>query len=94
MKFSIDLSRHETKTVEVFADDRDQAVQRVREAQPGFGVEGLTELGDGDEPGAEHVPIGQCEACSAVIWQGESYATDEEGVAVCHRCIPAAGEPA
>ena len=86
-KFSVDLSRSETREMQLFADDREGAVLIARTTHPGFSVDGLVELGEGDAPVAEHTPIAGCETCAATVFEGDDYATDNEaGGYFCPRC--------
>ncbi len=90
MKFTVDMSRHDSKNVAVFAVDRDVAAQMARDANPGFSVDGVVQLGEGDAVVAEHTVLATCESCAATIWEGEDYSADLEGCYVCHRCMAAA----
>lgn len=89
MKYSIDLTRHESRTVEVFAADRDQALRLAEDANHGFTVEGVLELLDEGTTGAEHIPASRCEACRRVIWSGQQCAHGEDAD-LCMECFGAA----
>lgn len=89
MKYSIELTRHESRTVEVFAENRDQALRLAEESNHGFQVDGVVELLDEGVTGAEHIPASRCEACRRVIWTGEPCAHSED-VDVCMACAESA----
>lgn len=79
MKYDVDLSRHESRTVQVEAANRDEAYSLAKQQAPEFRVEGAAEVtGDDDQPGAEHVVNTQCSACGRVIWEGDDYVPGEE----------------
>lgn len=91
MKYSIDLSRHETRSVEVFADSPEEALRRAEDANHGFRVEGLVELLDEGVTGTEHTPASRCEACRRVIWVGQQCVHSEDAD-LCMECSSGAPE--
>lgn len=86
--FTVDLSRNDTAQVSLTAADRDAAADEAARLHPGFSVDGMVELGDDGTEAAEHWPVGRCESCQRRIWNGESYACDEEGCYTCAECMP------
>lgn len=87
MKYEIELTKSESKTIRVFAENRDQALEIARKDNPGFDAEYVSELLDEDLVGETHVVLGACESCEKIIWDGENYGEDEDGVRTCENCI-------
>jgi hypothetical protein len=90
MKFEVRIYRNELRDVQVFGATRDEAVQRALESNPGFSADGVVELGDGDEPVKESTLFGRCESCESFIWEGDKYASDEDGILCCEKCMEGA----
>ena len=86
MKFSVDLTRHDAKTVEVFAVDRDVAARLAADSYPGFHVESATELPEPGVEGGSWSVIGSCEGCGTRIWEHDTYAATEDAQ-VCAACM-------
>lgn len=90
MKYRVDLFRHDSLTVDVFADDAEAAVKLAERDNAGFRVDGMVELLEGDQPGAEHQPAARCEACQKVIWMGEMCVGTGDGGDLCVKCANSA----
>lgn len=90
MNYSIELTRHESRTVEVFAENRDQALRLAEESNHGFQVDGVVELLEDGVTGAEHIPASRCEACRRVIWVGEKFVNAGEDADLCVACAESA----
>lgn len=84
MKFEVALTKVETKTVKVFGDSPEQAVDSVE--MGGFKADDVTELLDRDEPGNSFTVSGHCELCSIVLLD-DNYKSDQEGVELCNKCF-------
>lgn len=96
MKFEVEMTRQEARTVQVFAEDRDAAVKLARESAPGFRVESATVVTeDGEDSGPCYsVNTGPCysvntgcEACGRIIWDGDDYHAGEDAD-LCATCAP------
>ena len=95
MKYLVHLSRHEIKTVPIFAESPHDAVKMARESHPGFVADELCELAeDPDEPGEEIqgdvlALEGNCESCGKPIITGDAFyqwSCGDDSVKTCFEC--------
>jgi hypothetical protein len=92
MKFEVEMTRHEARTVQVFAEDRDAAVKLARASAPGFRAESATVVTeDGEDDGPCHSVNTGCEACGRIIWEGDDYQAGEDAD-LCATCAPTAAD--
>lgn len=95
-KFVVDLRAIHCETIEVDADSPADAVAQAYEQRRNY-VKGIKPEAVSVVDGQEfwHV-VGSCEACESVLFDGDDYLVDEDGVQTCRQCAVAAGwiEPA
>ena len=84
MKYAVELSRHETRTTEVFAETPQDAAKLAM--KDGFRAESVTELVGDDECGESFEVVGGCEGCGVPLVDTE-YRSDAEGVTFCVKCF-------
>lgn len=84
MKYEVELTKHEAKTVEVFAGTPEEAAKMAQ--GDGFRAESVTELIADDECGESFEVVGGCEACGVTLFDPD-YRSDMEGVTFCVKCF-------
>lgn len=91
MKYSITIYRHESKDIEVVAEDPAAALKLAQESNPGFGCDEATELlgkdDFGDEtPGKTFSLMGQCESCNRFLFDEDAFSETLDGCDICEAC--------
>lgn len=79
MRYVVDFSRSESKEVAVFADSPHEAYRlAVAEAGPGWRADNVIENPNENEFGESFIPVGGCEACGKVFFDGDRFESDGE----------------
>lgn len=87
MKYELKMYRDESKTVELFAQDPETAIEVWKtqmQQEDGWEVDYVTELCD-DGEGRTFDVHGHCECCRRILLH-DNYRTDIEGVMFCKPC--------
>jgi len=93
MKYEIQLTKTERKTVTVFADNRDQALTRAMEGHSDFRhSDVLVELHEDEDKNVEHELVGVCENCERNIWEGDQHIMTQDDCMLCGTCGDAFNE--
>lgn len=86
MKYEVELTKHEIRRVQVFAESPELALQAASQGNAGFRAEAATELLDEDELGKTFVLVGGCECCGRNFYDGDKYVTTTDGIDLCRSC--------
>lgn len=91
MKYQIELSKTESKSAEVVADNPSEALAKAHESNPGFRGDTVVEIvldGVEREYGDEHTRHGSCENCDKEFWDDDEFTVTDDGD-FCPECVKA-----